>query len=682
MADLANLAGQIYWRSPEWLWLLGAPPLAYLWQRLRRGRQLRRYADADLLPWLLPDMPRARRQPLHTLLSTLTAFPASSLALALAWSLLCIALAGPRLALERLGKAGTGKPEIMLALDLSRSMNAADIAPSRRQRAIIEVQALLRHLQRRFDTTRTANGLNSGPRLGLIVFAGHAHLLLPATADYAVVRYYLDTLASLQLPTRGSALLDALDVAAAHFGPTSSRRAIILVTDGDTGRTGPSEQVTENALLTRVRALARRHISVSTLGVGTAAGAGIPLSGGGWLHYRGQAVISHLHTRLLVRLAQAGGGRYSPVEDDAGDWRTLYDAGLAAGLRSRASHHSQGQIVWRELYPAVLLAAIIVFFLATLPCLPAWPRRRIGTQHTTRSARETGAGASPPSPGRTLLLCAMGVVLTAGLLTPPPAVAGDPAAYAAYRHHRYATARVLYRQQRGYQARLGEGDSLYRLTRYAPAIRQFTLAVLAARTDAQRAIALFNLGNSHFQLGDYVRAANAFRNALRYQAGQAAARHNLALSKALQRRVEQGLSPPGMAGRMGSGPRLARVPVGTDVTPRGRLAIGESTSHTPRQGDTGALGGLSSGQIDALVRRSLARTHLAGGTATTLPAGHAADIDAAALRAEATLARGQGNATAGAQAQTARLWTQIFERETGFPAPLTHPRTLPGVPPW
>ncbi len=679
MVDLANLAGQIYWRSPEWLWLLGAPPLAYLWQRLRRGRQLRRYADAALLPWLLPDMPRARRQSLRTVLSTLASSLRVPLALALAWSLLCIALAGPRLALERLGKAGADTPEIMLALDLSRSMNAPDITPSRRQRAIIEVQELLRHLQRRFDTTPTANGLNSGPRLGLIVFAGHAHLLLPATADYALVRYYLGTLAYLQLPTRGSALLDALNVAAAHFGPTASRRAIILVTDGDTGLTGASGQVVENALLTRARALAKRHISVSTLGVGTAAGAGIPLSGGGWLHHhRGRAIISHLHTRLLVRLAQAGDGHYSPVEDDAGDWRTLYEAGLSATLRPRSGRHSQGQIIWRELYPAVLLPAIIVFFIATMPCLPSWPWRRTGAQRTAHADRETGVGPSPP--GGVLLLCAMVVGLTAGLLTPPPAVAGDPAAYTAYRHHRYATALALYRQQRGYRARIGEGDSLYRLARYAPAIRQFTLAVLTARTNAQRASALFNLGNSHFQLGDYVRAANAFRDVLRYQAGRAAARHNLALSKALQRRIEQGLSPPGMTGRMGSGPRLARVPVGTDVNPRGRLAIGETTSHTPRQGDTGALGGLSSRQIDALVRRGLAHTRLAGGTAT--PSGHAASSDETALHAEAALARGQGNANAGVQAQTARLWTQIFERETGFPAPLTHPRALSGIPPW
>lgn len=718
LQGLLSLGGApLYWRAPEWLWLLGIPFLLWLGQRLHRGWQRRRYADPALLPWLVYRRPRRYGAPL-------SAWPAAwsgvwpKWALFLAWSLLCIALAGPRLALELLGKAGSHKPEIMLAIDLSRSMNAADIAPSRRQRAIIEIHEWLQHLQQRYGATRTAEGLGSGPRLGLVVFAGRAHVLLPPTADYRVVRFYLDTLAHLQLPTRGSNLLAALDTAATGFDARATRRAIILISDGgSSGRLASSpaggraaEAAADTALIARARALAARHIRVSALGIGTAAGAGIPLSGGGWLRARGQAVLSRLNSSLLTRLARAGDGRYSPVEDDASDWRRIDATGLAPALDLRNDAYNDArqergpaanQVIWRTLFPYALLPAIIAFFLATLAWLPRWRGRAVhsdGEDEPGRSDLSTADHArTAPNQGHThrrrrpgpatrsgVVLCGLGLGLaSAAMLSPRPALASEQNAHAAYQQQQYATARALYSQQRGYRARMGEGDSLYRLRQYAGAIRQFTLATLAARTDRQRANALFNLGNSHFQLGDYARAARVFSDVLRYRAPDPAAAHNRALSTALAARVQQDLGG-GRGGRMGSGPRQARAPAGMNVDAQARLSISDATPNTPVNDAATPLAALSRTRLDALLLRGLNRARLATGAAaqadTRAPSGTGREAAPGGNAAVALLQDGQATADTGAQ--TARLWQRIFEDEEGFPAPLAQPKTLPGLAPW
>lgn len=685
-AWLGQLTGfdPLSWRNPAWLWLLAVPVLSLLWRRLRQQRQYRRYAEASLLPWLLHrDTKRVWR---HW----------RGMALTLSWALLCIALAGPRQALEVLGKAGVPRNEIILAIDLSRSMDAADVVPSRRQRAIIEAHELVRLLQRRFATThadshtapRTSAGnigsLGMAPRLGLVVFAGRAHLLLPPTADYAVVSFYLDTLNTLQLPTRGSALRAALATAAGGFDPRVARHAIIVLSDGDTGSPSTSARSPDTALLAQARSLAREQIHIATLGIGSAAGTGLPLSGGGWLRDAdGQAVVTRLHATRLAALARAGGGHYSPQEDDDSDWRKLYEPGTVGITGAGASDR---QVIWREDFPWFLFPALLLFFIATLPYLPVLPA--VARRRDTASRTDGQAATTPHAGGHlNVWLPWAGVLLLAGsLLTPAPAQAGERDAWAAYRAQQYATARALYSRERGYRARLGEGDSLYRLGRYADALRQFTLAVQAATTDAERASALFNLGNSHFQLGDYGRAASVFRDVLRYRAGFAAARHNLQLSAALQARVAERARAVGLARRMGSGPRTAVAPPGMDVDSRGRLAIGDATPNKPPDDKADTLATLTPPQVDALVRLGLERTRLAGARTDTSTSSTGSP-PASARRAEAALQqadetgddRGSADDTA---AQTARLWKRIFEEEEGFPAPLARPHTLPGEAPW
>ncbi|WP_162264469.1 VWA domain-containing protein, partial [Thiobacillus denitrificans] len=139
----------LHWREPLWLALAAVPLLFVLWRGRRRARLLR-YADAELLPWAA-SLPAAQAG----------AWP-RTLAHALAWLLLALAAAGPRLPLEL--RAGQTTPRhlltVMAVLDVSASMRATDIAPDRLARARLELLDWLPRLQ--------------GERVGLIVFAGEA----------------------------------------------------------------------------------------------------------------------------------------------------------------------------------------------------------------------------------------------------------------------------------------------------------------------------------------------------------------------------------------------------------------------------------------------------------------------------------------------------------------------------
>ncbi len=148
------------WATP-WAGLLALAPLLLAWLARRRQRRLNAWADPHLLPWAVAA--RGVRRPVTGWID------------ALAWLLLAVAAAGPRLPLE-LPASVDSVPRhglsLMVVLDVSASMAATDIAPSRLQRARLELADLAGRLR--------------GERVGLIVYAGRAGLLLPPTEDPAL----------------------------------------------------------------------------------------------------------------------------------------------------------------------------------------------------------------------------------------------------------------------------------------------------------------------------------------------------------------------------------------------------------------------------------------------------------------------------------------------------------------
>jgi Ca-activated chloride channel family protein len=500
-------------------------------------------------------------------------------------------------------------------------MTATDVSPNRLRRAQIELEELLER----------AKGL----RLGVIVFGARAHLYVPPTADHDALRFYLASLDALIPPTQGSRPDEALALAYEELRATPGKAAIILVTDGDFA---PPDESAKGAI-------ARAAVPLYILGTGTPEGEAIP-HGNEWLTHDGRAVISRMNETALRELARITGGAYAPVRDDDGDWATLYDDGIAKRFAAPPKDLDDTRTVWRELYAWPLLPGLVLLWYALLPFrLPL---------------RKAPAALLAP-----LLLVAL-------MYPHQPVQAADSArqAYELYARGDYAAALESYKNLSGYTARLGEGVSRYRLEDYAGAVRQFQQAALEASTDEERGMALFNLGNGYFQLGDYKAAATVFQDALLYRPAHAQSRHNLDFSRALQQAVEERLQRAGETRRAGSGPQRA--------TPSESLAVSGDASLTlddeaePKTPPLPELPATTGGDIEALIARGLAHVRLAA---------EATGQEAASARRTADIARAQQQMEALQDTQPL-LWKRLFEMEEGFDAPLAAPREVPGVSPW
>ncbi|MDE2347501.1 MAG: VWA domain-containing protein [Gammaproteobacteria bacterium] len=309
-------------------WLLAIPALLliaawYLW----RGRRVGRWAeilDADLLAALrLEDDKR-------------TASP--WVPIAAAWVLAALALAGP--AWRRVESAAYRTPaDWVIALDLSPSMNATDVSPSRVMRAHYLIEDLVRAAK--------------DARVGLVVFAGEAHTVVPLTTDSATINALLQPLVPSIMPESGDQAAPALTQAESLLRQTGSRAGrVILLTDGF------DDPVRAFAA---ARALHGAGAVVDVVGIGSASGAPEPDGSGGFKrNAAGAVLVSKLPVDLLRRLAAAGGGRYwQPGDLDrliaslhAGRDNPLAQTGIATAARVDA---------WRNegywLLPPLLLIA-------------------------------------------------------------------------------------------------------------------------------------------------------------------------------------------------------------------------------------------------------------------------------------------------------------------------------------
>lgn len=342
-----------HFAEPLWLWALLVPAAIAAWQALTVTRHndsgIERYADAHLLPHLVsyPDGDKPARPWRRFALWTLI------------WTLAVLAMAGPRWDYTdaRVFKPGA---DLLLLVDLSRSMEAQDVLPSRLGRARQEIEDLL--------------ALNPGFRVGLMAFASVAHVVAPITEDYRAVARFLPALSSdlVQLPgSRPVAALQRAENLLAARGEGGSA-AILLVTDGDLVEPGIEEQV---------RALAARGIRVHVLGIGTAAGAQVPTANGQFIRdYNGRPVVSALNEPLLQQLASAGGGIYRHADYRDDDVREIVAAVAADADAAEFDEHQV--LIWNERFHWLVFPAMLL--------LLVWFRRRGSAQPGVRAT--AGAG--------------------------------------------------------------------------------------------------------------------------------------------------------------------------------------------------------------------------------------------------------------------------------------------------
>jgi len=335
---------------PQLLWLLLAPAALLAWELMSQRRQ-----DAAARPKIL----RAEAG-MHSLTLSEPSFlpPLGSRPGARRRWWLC---AGAALAIVALARPQWGRidepvfnqsREIVVAIDLSRSMLTADVLPSRLDRAKLLVQSLLERL--------------AGERVGLVVFSGTAFLQSPLSADYEILREFLPVLGPDYLPVGGTNYGAMIDAAAGAFeDKTAADRFLIVLSDG-----GANDEDWRHHL----GKLKDKGIHVIGLGVGTAAGGFIPDVGGGFMKDdRGAVVLAKLESDTLRELASKTGGVYR----DAGQWvdlGALIKSTVEAGRRGKFLE--KNTVRYAERYQWALAPALFCLLMSLWREFPVRPRPR------------------------------------------------------------------------------------------------------------------------------------------------------------------------------------------------------------------------------------------------------------------------------------------------------------------
>ena len=265
--------------------LVVIPVLAFIrwWMVIRQRKQLRRFGDMELVRQLMPDVSRFR--PLVKFCLLLTAL-----------ALLIVMLARPQMGTKISHEKRTGI-ETIIALDISNSMLAEDVAPSRLDRAKMMVENLVDHF--------------TNDKIGLIVFAGEAFVQLPITSDFVSAKMFLSSIEPSLIETQGTDIAAAVTMATHSFTQEEGvGKAIIVITDGEDHEGGAMEAAQEAK---------DKGMRVYMLGIGSTKGAPIPVAGSHdyMKDNTGATVMSALNEDMCKQVAEAGGGAYIHVENNS-----------------------------------------------------------------------------------------------------------------------------------------------------------------------------------------------------------------------------------------------------------------------------------------------------------------------------------------------------------------------------
>lgn len=327
------------------LWLVPALLALYVYAFMRKRRALALFIDLALAPQLLSSVSHLRQW---------------LKALCLVGAVGCLALA---LTQPQWGKHWQDVPrrgrDLIILLDVSRSMLAEDVVPNRLERAKIDIKDLVQVLHR-----------EGGHRLGLVVFAGRASLQCPLTLDYAFFMQKLNEVDPETVGRGGTLIGDAIRLALHGFGTLDqSYKDIILITDGEDHDSFPLEAAT---------AAAAQHVSIYAVGIGDPeAGARIPAANAQgertYVRYQGQEVRSRMHENLLLEMAQRTGGAYVPAGTRAIELDRIYATYIAPKARRHLEVAARERFVHR--FQWFVLAALL--FLSTEMLVSD---RKVGTE--------------------------------------------------------------------------------------------------------------------------------------------------------------------------------------------------------------------------------------------------------------------------------------------------------------
>ena len=281
----------------DFLWALTLIPVltaVFIWMMIWRRRALHRFGEWTLVHRLLPGLSNSR-------------VIAKFILLMLGYGFLIIGIANPQIG-SKLVEGERKGIDIMIALDVSNSMMAEDIKPNRLAMSKQAISKLIDNL--------------GNDRLGIVIFAGNAYMQLPITTDYSAAKMFLSNIDTKIVPTQGTAIGEAIELAKGAFDDETHSRAIIVISDGENH---------EDDAIEAAKDASEKGIIVYTVGMGLPEGAPIPEYNNydqmvGYKKDRnGSTVVTKLNESMLQQIASAGKGVYVRANNTQSGLKTILE---------------------------------------------------------------------------------------------------------------------------------------------------------------------------------------------------------------------------------------------------------------------------------------------------------------------------------------------------------------------
>lgn len=498
--------------EPQALLLLPAvaAAAALCWFTFRwKDRTLALFARGETMPSLVASVSRGRQR-------------AKVVLGLMALVLLVVGLAKPFWG-ETTRGAAPQQADILLVMDVSLSMAATDVRPSRLEQAKAQALALVDRLQ--------------GDRIGLVVFAGAPSLRFPLTYDYGAARSLIRAVEPDSAPSPGSALADGILTAVRALRQSDAPvRAVFLLSDGE----DLGSQITM-----AVQEAVAEGVAVSTLGAGTFQGGTIPVRGpGGTMTLKrdrsGQIVQTRLDAGALESLAEKTGGRYALATDNGRELVALYQR-VQQQLNSRVSEQ---QSVAEDLGSWFVVGGVLLLMVEMLLPERRGARRRPNTAAVLPLVAVLFAGACTGDSGPIFKMNEEGAKF--------------------FKEGNFPAALDRFRQAQVRRPDLppltfNVGGALYKTQEFDRALRE-TQRVLDSDDAGLRARANFNMGNAYFKKEQYQDAFDAYKRALKDNPLDLDAKINLELTLRRLEERQQQQSPPGQTPGQDSPPPGGQSP--------------------------------------------------------------------------------------------------------------------------
>lgn len=479
--------------DPQYLYLLVFIAVFALIRMIAYHKQksrLRKFGDPDLLKELMPDVSRFRPGLKFWLLQA-------------ALALLIVMLARPQYGKHISHEKRTGI-ETIIAMDISNSMLAEDVVPSRLERAKMMVENLVDNF--------------TNDKIGLIVFAGDAFVQLPITSDYVSAKMFLSSIDPSTMMAQGTDIAAAINMAMHSFTQQEKiGKAIIVITDGEDHEGGALEAAQEAR---------ERGMRVYVLGVGSTKGSPIPIAGtNDYLHDNaGNTVMSALNEQMCREVAQAGGGAYIHVENNSNAQRALDEE-----LDKLEKNETDSTIYsdYDEQFQAVGILALLLLILEV--CI--LDRRNPILKNISLFGSKKRVAVM------LLLLMAIGVqaqtdrqyVRQGNRLFQKGDYEGGEVAYS----------KAVEKNEKNPQAHYNLGNSLLAQKKDSAAIEQFQKSGQLETNPLRKAQSFHNIGVTCQQHKMYGDAIEAYKQALRLNPNDDETRYNLVLCQREKQKQDQ-----------------------------------------------------------------------------------------------------------------------------------------------